>query len=71
MSGGAVSELGGRRVMPDYPLLQNVNPLRCFECQRHVLFDEQNRDTVAMQHVDDFADLRNHPWHQPLRRLVQ
>src|SRR5262245_54927005 len=64
-------ELGGWSVTPHHSLFGNVDPLRGFEGQRHILLDEQHGDAVAMQHVDDFPDLRDHPRHQPLGRLVQ
>src|SRR6185436_3088577 len=64
-------QLGGRGVMADRALLHDVDPLAGFERQRHVLLHQQDRDSFAVQGVDDLPDLRDHARHQPFGRLVE
>src|SRR5271170_7593063 len=61
----------GHRVMPDLALLDEIDTPAGFEGQRHVLLDQQHRHLLAMQDVDDLADLRHHARHQPFGRLVE
>src|SRR5439155_10723606 len=65
------AELGGGGMMPDRALLHEVDTLARRERQRDILLHEQNGDMLAPEHADDLADLRDHPRHEPLRRLVQ
>src|SRR2546423_5544005 len=64
-------ERGCRAMMPNRAFLHNVDAVAGLERQRHVLLHEQYRDTLAVQHVDDLPDLRDHARHQPFRGLVQ
>src|SRR5665213_37781 len=64
-------EFGRGAVVPHHAFFEDVDALACLERQRHVLLDQQDGDAVAMQHVDDLADLRHHARHQALGRLVK
>src|ERR1700733_2071343 len=46
-------EVARCRLMPDRPLLHNVNALARFERQRHILLDQQDRHAFVVQRVDD------------------
>src|SRR6266849_10712925 len=64
-------QLRGRGVVADDTLLDDVDPLAGEQGQRHILLDQQHRNGIAVQHRDDFPDLRHHARHQPLGRLVE
>src|SRR5512135_1675398 len=64
-------DVGGGASVPDGALLHDVDALARFQRQRHVLLDQEDRDALLVQHVDDIADLRHHPRHQALGRLVE
>src|SRR5438132_8154697 len=64
-------ELAGGTAVPDLALLHDVHARADLQGERHVLLDEENRQTVPAQHVDDLPDLGDHAWHQALRRLVE
>src|SRR5215510_3318716 len=65
------AELGGGGVMAHGALLHDVDASGGVERQRDVLLDQQDGDAVAVERVDDLLDLRDHPRHQPLGRLVE
>src|SRR6266545_2643673 len=69
--GVVVPEIRGSGVMAHHTLLHDVDALARLEGERHVLFHQQDRHAVAVEHVDDLADLRHHARHQAFRRLVQ
>src|SRR5687767_13074335 len=64
-------EVGGGGVVAHHALLHDVDALACLQRQRHVLLHQQDRHALAVQHVDDLPDLRDHARHQPLGRLVE
>src|SRR5919108_4168775 len=68
---GVGAQRRGRRVVADHALLHDVDAVGDAERERHVLLDEQDRDAVLVQHLNDVADLRDHARHQPLGRLVE
>src|ERR1700731_2621257 len=61
----------GRRVMADGPFLHEINALARLERERHVLLDQQHRDALAAEHVDDVPNLRYHARHQPFGWFVE
>src|SRR5919106_5337866 len=65
------AQRGGRRVVAHHALLHEVDPVGHRQGQRHVLLHQQDRHAVAVEHVDDLADLRHHPRHEPLGGLVE
>src|SRR6266511_4565777 len=69
--GVVVPEIRGSGVMAHHTLLHDVDALARLEGERHVLFHQQDRDTVAVECVDDLADLRDHARHQAFRGLVE
>src|SRR5579883_392172 len=69
--GVAGAELGGDGLVPHRAFLHEIDALARGQRQRHVLLHQQDGDALAPEHVDDLADLRDHPRHEPLRWLVQ
>src|SRR5690242_11415731 len=67
----ADAELRRPGVVADDAFLDEIDPLAGFQGQRHVLLDEEHRDAVLVQHIDDRADLADHARHQPLGRFVE
>src|ERR1700716_962576 len=65
------AQFGRWRVVSDEPFFDDVDARRGVERQRYVLLDQQNRDALIAQHLDDLADLRHHSGHQPFGRLVE
>src|SRR5215469_1423504 len=65
------AQLGGRGVVADHPFFQDVDAPGGVQGQRNILFDEQHRDMLALEHADDLPDLRNHAGHQSFGGLVQ
>src|ERR1700730_15660101 len=53
-------QLGGRGVVAHHAFFHDVDALACLERQRHVLLDQQDRHALAMQHLDDLTNLRDH-----------
>ena len=51
--GVADAQLGGRGVVAHDALLDDVDALAGGQGQRHVLFDQQHRHRVAVQHLDN------------------
>src|SRR5207244_502414 len=68
---GVEAEIGRRRVVADHTLFHDVHAVGDVESERHVLLDEQDGHALPVEDVDDLADLRDHPRHQSLGRLVQ
>src|SRR5882757_1328253 len=64
-------EVGRFGVMAYRALLHDVDALARFKRQRHILLDQQDRDALAMQRIDDLVNLRDHAGHQPFGRLVE
>src|SRR5580658_1804450 len=64
-------ERGGGRLVPDRALLHEIDALARREGERHVLLDQQDRDALPVQRVDDLSDLRHHARHQAFGRLVE
>src|SRR6516164_9745104 len=60
------AQLGRRCVVSDDTLFDEVDPLACFQSQRHILFHEQHGDILTPEHVDDLPDFGDHPRHQTL-----
>src|ERR1700726_3160630 len=46
------AQLGCQCVVPDDAFLDEVDPLACFQGQRNILFDEQDRDILTPEHAD-------------------
>src|SRR5436305_15301645 len=64
-------QLGGWGVVTDDAFLHDVDALAGFASERDILLDDQDRHTLAVEHVDDLPDLGNHARHQAFGRLVQ
>ena len=71
MTASSTLQLGRRALVAHDALLHDVDALARLERQRHVLLHQQDRHALAVQHVDDLADLRDHARHQAFGRLVQ
>src|SRR5690242_13190590 len=67
---GVGAQRGRRGMVADHTLFHDVDAIADVQRERHVLLDEQDRDTVAVQHIDDRADLPHHSRHETLGRLV-
>src|SRR4029077_19191987 len=61
----------GRRVMAHGAFLHEIHALARLERERHVLLDQQHRDALAAEHVDDVPDLRHHARHQSFVGLAE
>src|SRR6202045_2130380 len=64
-------ELGGGAVMPHGTLFHDVDALARGESKRHVLLHQQDRNAFPVQHLDDLADLRDHPRHQAFGGFIK
>src|SRR5476651_2128845 len=64
-------EIGRFGVVADDALFHEINALARLQGQGHVLLDQQDRDALAMQRIDDLVNLRDHARHQPFGRLVE
>ena len=53
------------------PLLHDIDALTGRQRQRYVLFDQQDRDILLVQDVDDVLDLGDHSRHQAFGWLVE
>src|ERR1700722_4763055 len=59
---------GGGRVRAHHALFHDGDALARPQRERHVLLHQQDRHALAVQHVDDRADLRDHARHQAFGR---
>jgi hypothetical protein len=71
MTGSSTRSSQAMAWCPHHALFDEVDPPRRFERQRDILLDQQHRHPLGVQHRDDLADLRDHPRHQALGRLVE
>src|ERR1700674_6113384 len=64
-------QLGCGRMVAHDALFHDVDACARLEGERHVLFHQQDRHALPVEHVDDLPDLRHHARHQDFGRLVE